>query len=70
MEHISYEYLRWSTFSRVSLSTLADEISCAVFGTYQYDDYLSTLKKHAKKLDFQIEELCAQVDETVDEIEL
>ena len=69
MEHINYECLRWATFSRVSLSTLADEISCAVFGTYQYDDYLSTLKKHAKKLDFPIEELCAQVDESVYDIE-
>ena len=70
MEHINYEYLRWSTFSRVSLSTLADEMACAAFGTYQYEDYMSTLKKHAKKLDCPIEELRAQVDESVYDIEL
>lgn len=70
MEHINYEYLRRSTFSRVSLSTLADEMACAAFGTYQYEDYMSTLKKHAKKLDCPIEELRAQVDESVYDIEL
>lgn len=70
LEHINYKYLRWSTFCRVSLSTLADEMECAAFGTYQYDDYMSTLKKHAKKLDCPIEELRAQVDDSVYEIEL
>lgn len=70
MEHINYDYLRWSTFSRVSLSTLADEMACAAYGTYQYDDYMSTLKKHAKKLDCPIEELRAQVDDSVYDVEL
>ena len=40
------------------------------YGTYQYDDYMSTLKKHAKKLDCPIEELRAQVNESVYDIEL
>lgn len=70
MEHINYEYLRWSTFSRVSLSTLADEMACAAFGTYQYEDFMATLKKQAKKLDCPIEEMRAQGDEWVYEIEL
>lgn len=70
MEHINYEYLRWSTFSRVSLSTLADEMTCAAYGTYQYNDYMSTLKRQAKKLNCPIEELSEQVDEMVYDIEL
>ena len=70
MEHINYEVLRWSTFSRVSLSTLADEMACAAFGTYQYEDFMSTLKRQAKKLDCSIEEMRAQGDEWVYEIEL
>lgn len=70
MEHINYEYLRWSAFSRVSLSTLADEMACAAYGTYQYNDYMSTLKRQAKKLNCPIEELSEQVDEAVYDIEL
>lgn len=70
MEHINYKYLRWSTFSRVSLSTLADEMACAAFGTYRYDDFMCTLKKQAKKFDCPIEELRAQVDDWVYGIEL
>ena len=70
MEHINYEYLHWSIFSRVTLSTLADEMACAAFGTYRYEDFMSTLKKQAKKLDCPIEELRAQVDESVYDIEL
>ena len=70
MEHINYEYLRWSTFSRVSLSTLADEMACAAYGTYQFNDFMSTLKRQAKKLNCPIEELSEQVDEAVYEIEL
>ena len=70
MEHINYEVLRWSTFSRVTLSTLANEMACAAFGTYQYEDFMSKLKKQAKKLDCPIEEMRAQGDEWVDEIEL
>ena len=42
----------------------------AAFGTYLYDDFMSTLKKYAKKLDCPIEELHAQVDELVYDIEL
>lgn len=70
MEHINHEVLRWSTFSRVTLNTLADEMACAAFGTYQHDDYMSTLKKHAKKLDCPIEELREQGDEWVYDVEL
>ena len=70
MEHINYKYLRWSTYSRVSLSTLADEMACAAFGTYRYDDFMCTLKKQAKKFDCPIEELRAQVDDWVYGIEL
>lgn len=70
MEHINQEYLRWSTFSRVTLNALADELACAAFGTYRYDDYMSTLKRIAKKQDCPIEELRMQVDEWVYEIEL
>ena len=70
MEHINYEVLRWATFSRVTLNTLADEMACAAFGTYRYEDFMSTLKKQAKKLDCTIEEMRAQGDEWVDEIEL
>lgn len=70
MERINYEYLRWSTFSRVSLNTLADEMECAAFGTYQYDNLMSTLKKHAKKLDCPVEELHVQVDDSIYNIEL
>ena len=70
MEHINYEVLRWSTFSRVTLSTLANEMACAAFGTYQYEDFMTKLKKQAKKLDCPIEEMRAQGDEWVDEIEL
>ena len=70
MEHINYEVLRWSTFSRVTLSTLANEMACAAFGTYQYEDFMSKLKKQAKKLDCPIEEMRAQGDEWADEIEL
>lgn len=70
MEHINLEYLRRSTISRVSLNTLADEMACAAFGTYQYEDFMSTLKKQAKKLDCSIEEMRAQGDEWVHEIEL
>lgn len=68
-QHFNYKYLRRSTFSRVSLSTLADEMACAAFGTYQYEDYMSTFKKHAKKLDCPIEELRAQEDESVYDVE-
>lgn len=70
MEHINYEYLRRSTFSRVSLSSLADMMVGAAFSTYQYDDYMSTLKRHAKKLDCSIEELREQGDEWVYDVEL
>lgn len=70
MERINYEYLRWSTFSRVSLNTLADEMEYSAFGTYQYDNLMSTLKKHAKKLDCPVEELHVQVDDSIYNIEL
>ncbi len=70
MERINYDYLRWSNFSRVSLSTLADEMKCAAYGTYQYDNHMSTLKRHAKRLNCQIEELSVQVDDSVYDIEL
>ena len=45
-------------------------MACAAFGTYQYEDFMSKLKKQAKKLDCPIEEMRAQGDEWVDEIEL
>lgn len=32
----------------------------AAFGTYQSEDYMSTLKKYAKKLDYPIDELHAR----------
>lgn len=46
--------------------------ACSYIGviSYQYDDFMSTLKKHAKKLDCPIEELRAQVDDSVYDIEL
>lgn len=49
---------------------LAEVMVFTTFGITQYDDYMSTLKKHAKKLDCPIEELRAQVDESVYDIEL
>ena len=70
MEHINYEVLRWATFSRVTLNTLADEMACAAFGNYRYEDFMATLKKQAKKLDCTIEEMRAQGDELVYDIEL
>ena len=45
-------------------------MACAAFGTYQYEDFMSTLKRQAKKLDCSIEEMRAQGDEWVYEIEL
>lgn len=70
MEHVNNEFLLRSAFSRVSLSTLADEMACTAYGTYQYNGYMSTLKRQAKKLNCRIEELSEQVDEAVYEIEL
>lgn len=70
MEHVNYEYLRRSIFCRVSLSNLADEMECSAFGTYRYDDYMSTLKRYAKKLDCLIEELSLHVDDSVYDVEL
>ncbi len=49
---------------------LAEVMVFTTFGITQYDDYMSTIKKHAKKLDCPIEELRAQVDESVYDIEL
>lgn len=70
MDHINFKYLRCSTFSRVSLSALADEMACAAYGTYQYNDYMSNLKRQGKKLNCPIEDLNEQVDEEVYDIEL
>jgi len=45
-------------------------MECSAFGTWRYEDYMSTLKKHAKRLGCPIEELKEQVDETVYDVEL
>lgn len=70
MEYINSEYLHWSTICRTSLCSLADEMECAAYGTYRYNGYMSTLKKHAKKLGYPIEELRVQVSDSVYDIEL
>lgn len=70
MEHINVDYLQWSRFGRVPLNKLADMMQYAVFGTWQYDNYMSMLKKHAKKLGCPIEELHEQVDESVYDVVL
>lgn len=70
MEHINVEYLRWTRIGRPSLDWLAGKMQCSAFGTWQYEDYMSTLKKHAKRLGCPVEELKEQVDETVYDIEL
>ena len=70
MEHINYEYLRWTTFGRVPLSTLADEMAGAAFGSFEYEDFMSSLKRQAKKLNCPIEEMHAEGYEWVYEIEL
>ena len=70
IEHINYEYLHWSYYGSVSLSTLADEMGCGVFGSYLYNDYMSTLKRRAKKFACPIEELSVDVGELFYAIEL
>lgn len=49
---------------------LADKMECSSFGSWRYEEYMATLRKHAKKLGCQIEELKEQVDESVYDIEL
>lgn len=70
MEHINVDFLMWSRISRVSLNQLAGMMACAAFGTYQYNDFMSTLKRDAKRLGCAIEEMRSQVEESVYDIEL
>ena len=70
MEHINVQYLQRSRFGRVPLTYLADLMVCSAFGTWDYNNYLSTLKKHARRLGCNIEDLQEKVDETVYDIDL
>jgi len=70
MEHINVEYLFTSKFGKISLRSLADMMRRSAFGTWEYEDYLTTLKKHAKKLGCQIEDLKEQVDDKIYDTEL
>ena len=53
-----------------SVKSLADEMECSAFGNWQYDRYLSWLKKEAKKQGCGVEILREQVDESVYDMEL
>ena len=70
MEHINVQYLQRSRYGRVPLTYLADLMVCSAFGTWDYNNYLSTLKKHARRLGCNIEDLQEQVDEIVYDIDL
>lgn len=65
MEHINVDYLWRSRYCRVSMTALAELMECAAFGTWQYENYLTNLKKHAKRLGCAVEDLKEQVDESV-----
>lgn len=70
MEHINVDYLQWARIGKVSMDKMAEMMQCSAFGSWKYEDYMSTLKKHAKKLGCLVEELQQQVDDSVYDIEL
>lgn len=70
MEHINVDYLTWSIISKVSLKQLAEAMTCASFGSYEYKDFMSTLKREAKRLNCSIEEIRVHADDYVYAIEL
>jgi len=71
MEHINVDYLQWSKWwGSVKLDKLASLMECSSFGTWKYDEYMSTLKKQAKRLGCSIEELTEKVDESIYDTEL
>lgn len=59
MEWVNHEHLcklRYST-PKETLSRLAYEMTCAIYGTFKYDDTLAQLKKEAKRLGCDAREL-------------
>jgi len=70
MEHINIDYLQRTKMCKPSLDWLAEKMECSSFGTWQYEGYMATLRKYAKKLGCQVEDLEESVDEAVYDIEL
>lgn len=59
MELINYEHLyklRYST-PKEALGRMAYEMTCAIYGTFKYEDTLAQLKKEAKRLGCEVREL-------------
>ena len=70
MEHINVEYLLCARYGMSSVKDLAEKMEYSAFGNWQYDRYLSWLKKEAKKQGCGVEILREQVDESVYDMEL
>lgn len=70
MQHVDVLYLYRAMLGRMTLKKLAEVMQYAAFGTYEYDDLISSLKSQAKKIGSKVEELSVQVDESVYEVEL
>lgn len=63
MEHVEQYYLQEADFyRRARLNELASIMEYASYGTLKYNDFLSHLKKQARKLKCSIDELRVDVD--------
>lgn len=70
MEYVDYKYLRSTTYRRMSLTELANLMKCAVIGTIDYGYHLDILKKQAKRLECNIEDLKMNYDDSIYDVKL
>lgn len=70
MEYININFLKWGTLGNVSVEKLSEMMRPSAYGTWQYDNFQATLKKQAKKLGCEIEDLEEEGDRLLYEMEL
>lgn len=70
MELVDHKYLKSASYRRMSLNDLADLMNCAVLGTFDYSFHLDSLRKQAKRLGCNIEDMKMNYDDSIYDVKL